>query len=127
MEKIKELQKQIDEKTMTYVLLSRGYKPGGVNIDGKINEENLNYGSETMWNYELGIKSNSLNDSLFIQASVFYQDRDDVQTKQSLVTSIQSGIEGGDCPCTFTDYIGNAVSGSNYGIELELSITKRYL
>ena len=114
------LQKQIDEKTMTYVLLSRGYKPGGVNIDGKINEENLNYDSETMWNYELGIKSNSLNDSLFIQASVFYQDRDDVQTKQSLVTSIQSGIEGGDCPCTFTDYIGNAASGSNYGIELEL-------
>ena len=55
-----------------------------------------------------------------VDTSIFYQDRDDVQTKQSLVTSIESGIEGGDCPCSFSDYIGNAASGSNYGVELEL-------
>ena len=114
------LQAQLTENLMIYGLLSRGYKPGGVNIEGNINEQNLNYDSETMWNYELGIKANNQNKTIFLQTSIFYQDRDDVQTKQSLVTSIESGIEGGDCPCSFSDYIGNAASGSNYGIELEL-------
>jgi outer membrane receptor protein involved in Fe transport len=113
------LQNQVNENSMIYVLLSRGYKPGGVNIDGQISQENLNYESETMWNYELGIKTSNTNKTIFLQASVFYQDRDDVQTKQSLITSIDSGIEGGDCPCSFADYIGNAASGSNYGLELE--------
>lgn len=114
------IQNQINEKTMIYALISKGYKPGGVNIDGKINEENLDYDSETMWNYEVGIKTNLINNTLFLQTSLFYQDRDDVQTKQSLVTSIKDGSEGGECPCTFTDYIGNAASGSNYGFEVEL-------
>ena len=113
------LQNQIFDNTMIYALLSRGYKPGGVNIDGQISQQNLNYDSETMWNYELGVKTNNQNKTIFLQTSVFYQDRDDVQTKQSLVTSIDSGIVGGDCPCSFADYIGNAASGSNYGLELE--------
>ncbi|MGY9041451.1 MAG: TonB-dependent receptor [Alphaproteobacteria bacterium] len=114
------IQNQINKKTMIYALLSRGYKPGGVNIGGKVNQENLNYDSETMWNYEAGVKTSIMDNTLFIQASVFYQDRDDVQTKQSLIASIKSGIEGGECPCSFTDYIGNAASGSNQGLELEI-------
>tara|TARA_S200000501_G_scaffold187567_1_gene176425 strand:- start:3221 stop:5371 length:2151 start_codon:yes stop_codon:yes gene_type:complete len=114
------LQGELNENLMIYALLSRGYKPGGVNIEGTINKQNLNYDSETMWNYELGLKANNQDKTVFLQTSIFYQDRDDVQTKQSLVTSIESGIEGGDCPCSFSDYIGNAASGSNYGIELEL-------
>jgi len=113
------IQNKINERTMIYGLVSRGYKPGGINIDGKINQENLNYKSETMWNYETGVKTSLFNETLFLQASLFYQDREDVQTKQSLVTSIKSGIEGDECPCTFTDYIGNAASGNNYGFELE--------
>ena len=113
------IQNKINERTMIYGLVSRGYKPGGINIDGKINQENLNYKSETMWNYETGIKTSLFNETLFLQASLFYQDREDVQTKQSLVASIKSGIEGDECPCTFTDYIGNAASGNNYGFELE--------
>ena len=94
---------------MIYALLSKGYKPGGVKIEGTINKQNLNYDSETMWNYELGLKANNQDKTVFLQTSIFYQDRDDVQTKQSLVTSIESGIEGGDCPCSFSDYIGNCL------------------
>ena len=58
------LQAELTENLMIYGLLSRGYKPGGVNIEGNINEQNLNYNSETMWNYELGIKANNQNLSL---------------------------------------------------------------
>ena len=114
------LKNQISENTMIYFLVSRGYKPGGVNIDGKVDEENLEYTSEIMANFEIGAKSILFDRKLYIQTSLFYQDRKDVQTKQSLVTSIASGLEGDTCPCTFTDYIGNAVSGSNFGLELEM-------
>ncbi len=114
------LKNQINENTMIYFLVSRGYKPGGINIDGTVDEENLEYTSEIMANYEIGAKSILFDKKLYIQTSFFYQDRKDVQTKQSLVTSIASGLEGDTCPCTFTDYIGNAVSGSNFGLELEM-------
>ena len=114
------IQNKFNERTMAYALISRGFKPGGVNIDGKINQENLNYESESMWNYEVGIKTSLIDNTFFVQASLFYQDRDDVQTKQSFVSSIANEIEGGECPCIFTDYIGNAASGNNYGFELEL-------
>ena len=114
------LKNQISENTMIYFLVSRGYKPGGVNIDGKVDEENLEYTSEIMANFEIGAKSILFDRKLYIQTSLFYQDRKDVQTKQSLVTSIASGLEGDTCPCTFTDYMGNAVSGSNFGLELEM-------
>ena len=103
----------------TYFLISKGYKPGGINIGGNVSNENLAYDSETLVNYELGFKGNLYKNVLF-QTSLFYQDRADVQTKQSIVTSIKSGEQGVLCPCSFTDYIGNAVKGSNYGLELEL-------
>ena len=110
---------QVNNNLLRYLLISKGYKPGGVNIAGNLSSENLKYDSETMINYELGFKGN-LNQNLLFQIALFYQDREDVQTKQSIVTSIESGLQGGLCPCSFTDYIGNAVKGSNYGIELEL-------
>ena len=110
---------QISNNLLTYFLISQGYKPGGINIDGNVSSENLEYDSETMVNYEIGFKGNLYKNILF-QTSIFYQDREDVQTKQSLVTSIKSDEQGGLCPCSFTDYTGNAVKGSNYGLELEL-------
>ena len=113
------IKNQINDNLFSYFLISQGYKPGGINIEGNVTNENLEYDSETMINYELGIKGN-LNKNFLFQTSIFYQDREDVQTKQSIVTSINSGEQGGLCPCSFTDYIGNAVKGSNYGLEMEL-------
>ena len=57
----------------------------------------------------------------FYRHSLFYQDRDDVQTKQSLVTlQLKAVLREVNVHSTFTDYIGNAASGTNYGFELEL-------
>ena len=110
---------QISDNLLSYFLISKGYKPGGINIEGNVSNENLKYDSETMINYEIGFKGN-LNKNFLFQTSIFYQDREDVQTKQSIVKSINSDEQGGLCPCSFTDYIGNAVKGSNYGLETEL-------
>jgi len=110
------------DKQMIYGLVSRGYKNGGFNADAGIDEKDRFFDTEFMWNYEVGIKGLWLADRLTFQASVFYQDRKDIQTKQSIVRSIDSGLtilKGGVCPCNFTDLTLNAALGSSRGIEFE--------
>ena len=115
------LEYRSDSGAFYYGLISRGYKPGGFNLDASIPASQRQFDSETMINYELGFKHSLLDDRLQLQAALFYQDRDDVQTKQSIVASIATGELGGTCPCSFTDFTDNAASGNNYGLELELN------
>lgn len=103
-----------------YGLISRGYKPGGFNLDQDISAQQREFDTETMVNYELGFKQRAADGRLRFQAAVFYQDRDDIQSKQSIVRSIESGAVGGLCPCSFTDFTDNATSGRNLGLEMEL-------
>lgn len=108
---------------MLYGLISRGYKAGGFNTDGSVPVENREYDTEFMWNYEAGIKGKWLENTLTMQAAIFYQDRDEVQIKQSIVRSISDGLliqEGGASPYSFTDFIDNAAQGVNYGLEFEM-------
>ena len=108
---------------MLYGLISRGYKAGGFNASSAIPVEDREYETEFMWNYETGIKGNWLENNLTMQASIFYQQRDDIQSKQSLVLSLDSGnpfSQQDPCPCSFNDYIKNANGGGiSYGFELE--------
>ena len=113
------LEYQADSGAFYYGLVSRGYKPGGFNLDGNISNSERQFDTETMLNYELGFKQRYFNDSLQIQVSAFYQDRDDIQTKQSIVRSIDTDELSGPCPCSFTDFTGNAKGGTNTGLELE--------
>ena len=109
-----------DSGAFYYALISRGYKPGGFNLEQDIAARQREFDTETMVNYEIGLKHSLLEDRLRIQLAVFYQDRNDIQSKQSIVRSIATGAEGGPCPCSFTDFTDNATSGSNVGLELEL-------
>ncbi len=105
-----------------YALVSKGYKAGGVNANASLPINLRDYSTESMWNYEAGIKGRWLDHRLQIQASVFYQDRKDIQSKQSIVRSIADGRllqDGGLCPCSFTGLIDNAVAGNSSGFELE--------
>jgi len=108
---------------MLYALISRGYKAGGFNPSNSLPEEDRSFESEFMWNYEAGIKGNWLENTLTMQSSVFYQDRDKIQSKQSLILSLEDGtpfLDGGECPCSFNDYLKNADGGGiAYGFEFE--------
>ena len=108
------LQYQISDTRMVYGLASRGYKAGGVNSDPSLSAQDREFDTELMWNIELGIKGRWLNDRLQTQIAVFYQKRDDIQIKQSLVQSREDSNA-----VDFTDYFGNAAQGRNYGLELE--------
>ena len=110
-----------DSGAYYYGLISRGYKSGGFNLDQSIPAEQREFDTETMLNYEVGVKTELLEGRMQLQASLFYQDRQDVQTKQSIVRSIATGLSGDPCPCSFTDFTDNASTGSNSGIEAELA------
>lgn len=117
------LEHHYEPNKMIYALISRGYKAGGFNTDASIEESNRLFETEFMWNYEAGIKGVWLKNKLVMQAAVFYQDRKDIQTKQSIVRSLDSGLviqNGGLCPCSFTDLTDNAATGSSKGLEVEM-------
>jgi len=123
------LEYRTDSGTLLYGLVSRGYKAGGYNSalaskipdleqDGiSVPPENLVFDSETMWNYELGLKGSFLDDSLTLSAALFYQDRSDMQVKQSIVIPVDPMSSA--CPCNFIDSLQNASGGTNKGLEIE--------
>ena len=110
------LQYNFDANTMIYGLLSRGYKAGGVNSDSSLAAKDREFDTEVMWNLETGVKGNWLDQRLQVQLSLFYQQREDIQIKQSLVQSRDDSNAN-----NFIDYFGNSAKGSNYGLELELN------
>ena len=110
-----------DNGAFYYGLISRGYKAGGFNLEGTLSLDEREFDSETLINYEIGLKQLFLNDTLSIQASLFYQDRSDIQVDQSIVRSVATGQIGDSCPCTFTDFTTNAASGNNSGLEVEFN------
>lgn len=109
-----------DDGTFIYGLVSRGYKAGGFNLEGSLSEANREFDTETLVNYEVGLKKSFLNDSLTLQASIFFQDRKDIQVSQSIVSSLATGEIDGVCPCDFTDFTGNSAGGTNEGVEVEV-------
>ena len=114
------LEYQANSGAFYYGLISRGYKPGGFNLEGNLSLNEREFDTETMLNFELGIKQAYLDGSLRLQVSMFYQDRDDVQVNQSIVRSFASNVINGQCPCSFTDFTENAASGTNKGLEMEV-------
>jgi len=116
------LEYSLDDNTLVYGLVSRGYKAGGVNGEAvgraasngfsssviSFLNERLEFDTETLLNYELGLKGSYFDDSVQLRVAAFFMDRDDMQLK--------GWYNEGP---TFVDYIDNAASGENVGLELE--------
>jgi outer membrane receptor protein involved in Fe transport len=112
----------LPQQNMLYASISKGYKIGGFNANRLLSENAKKFTTETQWNYELGGKIKAWNQSLTSQFSLFYQNRRNIQTKQSLMLSKKTGKQvnvNDPCPCDFVDYIDNAAKGVNYGLEIQ--------
>ena len=101
---------QMSETDMVYVAVNKGYKAGGINTQGSIDESLRKFDKESLWNYEAGYKASLLNGDAYIRASAFYMDRKNIQLKNYVVSG-QS----------FNPFLQNASKGKNYGLELESS------
>lgn len=108
------------ENKLVYGTISRGYKAGGVNgriisaaaANPDISSDMYEFDTEHMINYELGMKGSWLDSRLQAQVAVFYQDRSEVQAKQSI-------FDPNDF--SFDDFLVNAAGGKTTGVEVELN------
>ncbi len=105
---------ELTDQHLTHASISRGYKAGGVNTDGTLPTNLLNFGTEYLWNLEVGMNSSWMNDALTTRVSAFYAQRRDQQVNSSIVTVRDDGSTD------FNGFIGNAAKGKNYGLEVEL-------
>jgi outer membrane receptor protein involved in Fe transport len=102
---------QPDHDDMVYVSASKGFRPGGVNVGvGSACSGNLtalglsqvpgNFSSDSLWSYELGSKNTFFDNTLQINASLFYIDW----------SNIQQNVYLPDCGQQFTANLGKATS-----------------
>jgi outer membrane receptor protein involved in Fe transport len=100
---------------MLYASASRGYKAGGFNTSGTLDDELRDFAPEKLWNYELGLKGHWLDGRLSARMALFTMRRDDVQVSTFIA------IPRPDGSTEFIDLIDNAAEGTNSGLELELT------
>lgn len=98
----------------TYATVSKGFRPGGANqILPPMSEPPhcqpgaLQFGPDSVWNYELGEKARFFNSWLTVNSDVYYIKWNDIQQVLTL-------------PCGYQFY-NNAGNGRTFGPELEIN------
>jgi iron complex outermembrane receptor protein len=100
---------------MTYVSYSKGFKSGGFDMRGNaaVYPQTKNgYDSETADNYEAGIKSTLLGDTLQLNLTLFYDPYKNAQI------GVQQFVDTGGIPQNVTAVL-NAGKQINQGVEIE--------
>ncbi len=95
-----------------YATVARGYKGGGFNIGSGILSEQREYGPESLWSVETGLKYSAAQSPLQLQTDVFYMRRQNMQVYLS--EQLQQNN-----PLDYVFYTQNASNGENAGLEAE--------
>jgi iron complex outermembrane recepter protein len=86
---------QADESTLYYGVISRGYRVGGVNLSALLTAPDsgipTTYGSDNLWNYEIGLKHAWSGGRLVTNVSAFYLDWTDIQLTGTFKADIAVG------------------------------------
>lgn len=100
---------RFNDDVMGYATVSSGFKSGGYN-DALGDADGIAFGPETLWNYELGLKSDLFDRRVTANIALFYMDWKEIQITQ-------------DDPRTplYDPVISNAGAAHSKGIELEVN------
>lgn len=101
---------QPTDTTTYYGTISKGYKSGGVQIAP--NPEAETFDPEELWNYELGVKTDLLDQRLRLNFAVFYMDWSDMQV------AYQENLINEDGDFVLYGGVNNADSATSKGAEL---------
>ncbi|MFW2405279.1 MAG: TonB-dependent receptor [Gammaproteobacteria bacterium] len=107
---------RLTDAAMLYGRVARGYKAGGFNLDANAPPEKVQFGAETLWNYEAGFKYLGLEGALRADLVLFWMERDDMQIK----VPVQDAAGN---PIAFSFLTDNAEKGSNRGVEASVDWT----
>jgi len=97
-----------------YVTLARGYKGGGFNIGSGLLSEQREFGPESLWSIETGMKYAPPDKALEWQTDLFYMRR------QSMQVYLSEQLQQNN-PLDYVFYTQNASNGENYGLEGEVA------
>jgi iron complex outermembrane recepter protein len=103
----------LNQQHNVYASISRGYKAGGFNAglgDAGVDQRFLKFDDEWSINYEVGLKSSLVNNTLKTALTAFYTDRKDPQF---------DGYSFLGSKYAYVFYTENLDSAENYGIEVE--------
>ncbi len=98
---------RITPDIMIYALAAQGIRPGGANQTIGLPEELIQYDSDELWNYEVGIKSSLMNNRLIVNSAIFQVDWDRLQVS-------------GRTPDGFYRFITNVGGARIRGAEVEI-------
>jgi len=99
------------EDLSVYALYSTGYRGGGANRPGSAPADKLQFGPETVKNYEVGMKASALDGTLTFSGAVYLMDFTGLQAQTRIFTD--SG---------FIEFTDNNGSARNKGVEAEVVV-----
>jgi len=95
---------------LVYGTISKGFRSGGQNVDAIfVDPSKTSFGPESLWNYEMGLKSSFADGRMTFNGSIYYLDWSDMQV-ESAVLDLGS-------------VIGNAGSAHSLGVDAEFVYT----
>ena len=102
------LEHDLSDHELAFVSLTRGYKAGGINIDARINPvtDPLTYETETLWNFEAGVRGHWMDRRLTGEVTGFYLQRKNTQVRDS------AGFGG-----SYRFFTDNGEDSQVYGLE----------
>jgi iron complex outermembrane receptor protein len=79
------LEHDLTDRALGFLSLTRGYKAGGINVDARIDPttDPLTYETETLWNWEAGLRGHGFDGRFTGEATVFWLQREDAQVRDS--------------------------------------------
>lgn len=120
-------QYKFNEDVMGYASAGKGVKPGGISTVGVFNNVADNgYNAETLWNYEIGLKTALFDRRVLFNIAGFWMDYTDKQVSVLVVDNTQpTGLRG-----VVQNAAGGRVKGleidSRFAITRELSLNAAY-
>jgi iron complex outermembrane recepter protein len=108
---------QIDDNKLVYAKASKGFRPGGFNINAALPSTPeisgggyRSFGAETAWTYEAGTRLQFLDRRIRVNPTVFYTDWKNIQFNRAILLGN---------PATLNTVTDNAGDGRIWGVELE--------
>jgi iron complex outermembrane receptor protein len=113
------------DSASVYATISKGYKAGGTSTGNNTNAEgspafNVEYDEETLWNYELGIKTELADRRVRLNASVFFMDWEGLQVEAFRF------LTPGDLSSNFEQTVNVDAEASGAEVELLAAVTDSF-
>lgn len=103
----------VNDDLNLYATAAKGWKSGGLQF--RDNVPTNRYEDESLWNYEVGLKSDLANGRARINLSAFYIDWSNVQVSSAFIYAKEDGT------LTSTSFTNNAASATSKGFEFEFT------